>query len=213
MINRQIITPIPDRTEIAYYAQKLFHHKGNAIEVGVWEGEFAANNLLDWKGNYWLCDAWQKRPETDAVTDKNHLNTLQWYEVQKKAINNTSFAMNRVKVIQEFSVKAAERFEDGFFDWIYIDAMHDYQSVLDDLRAWYPKLRQGGLFSGDDYGLHEDYERISADAFAAKCSPFGKIYKWGTVQAVNEFCIEKNLQHNVTWLNDKNNPAWYLIKS
>ena len=35
---------------------------------------------------------------------------------------------------------AAASFDDGFFDWIYIDARHD-AAVLN-MRAWYPKLKR-----------------------------------------------------------------------
>lgn len=34
---------------------------------------------------------------------------------------------------------------------IYVDARHDYCGVMDDLNAWWPKLREGGLAAGHDY--------------------------------------------------------------
>jgi Methyltransferase domain len=39
-------------------------------------------------------------------------------------------------------------------DAIYIDASHDYQHVTNDLEAWWPVLRSGGVMFGDDYDLH-----------------------------------------------------------
>ncbi len=36
-------------------------------------------------------------------------------------------------------------------DMIHLDAGHDYQAVLNDLRNWWPLLAPGGLFVGDDY--------------------------------------------------------------
>jgi predicted O-methyltransferase YrrM len=36
-------------------------------------------------------------------------------------------------------------------DVLHIDAGHDYQSVLADLKAWWPQLKEGGVLIGDDY--------------------------------------------------------------
>ena len=47
--------------------------------------------------------------------------------------------------MQELSVKAAENFEDAYFDWVYIDALHTEAALATDLEAWYPKVRAGGL--------------------------------------------------------------------
>jgi predicted O-methyltransferase YrrM len=34
---------------------------------------------------------------------------------------------------------------------LHIDAGHDYLSVMADLKAWWPQLREGGILIGDDY--------------------------------------------------------------
>ena len=49
------------------------------------------------------------------------------------------------------SLQAATTTSDARMDSIYLDARHDYEAVMDDLRAWYPKLRPGGVFAGHDY--------------------------------------------------------------
>ncbi len=36
-------------------------------------------------------------------------------------------------------------------DVLHIDAGHDYQSVMSDLKAWWPQLNDGGILVGDDY--------------------------------------------------------------
>lgn len=57
-----------------------------------------------------------------------------------------------LEVIQAPSVNAAERFEAASIDWVFIDGLHDYRSVREDIRAWAAKTRRGGLISGHDYG-------------------------------------------------------------
>jgi predicted O-methyltransferase YrrM len=49
------------------------------------------------------------------------------------------------------SLEAAEKVTEYTMDFVYLDARHDYEAVLDDLRAWYPKIRPGGVIAGHDY--------------------------------------------------------------
>ncbi len=59
-----------------------------------------------------------------------------------------------LQVIQRGSVTAAEQVADASVDWVFIDALHDYRSVIADIRAWAPKLKPDGLLSGHDWGRH-----------------------------------------------------------
>jgi predicted O-methyltransferase YrrM len=59
-----------------------------------------------------------------------------------------------LRVIQSESVAAAEQIADASVDWVFIDALHDYRSVIADIRAWAPKVKPNGLFSGHDWGRH-----------------------------------------------------------
>lgn len=56
-----------------------------------------------------------------------------------------------VTVIRMKSNKAAILFPDKYFDFIFIDGAHDYESVMEDLNLWIPKLKNGGIIGGDDY--------------------------------------------------------------
>lgn len=50
------------------------------------------------------------------------------------------------------STEAAATFQDDYFYAVFIDANHEYESVRDDIKAWMPKVRKGGLVCGHDYG-------------------------------------------------------------
>src|SRR5262249_40567279 len=39
-------------------------------------------------------------------------------------------------------------------DAIYIDAGHDYNHAMTDIRCWWPIVRPGGVMFGDDYHIH-----------------------------------------------------------
>lgn len=55
-------------------------------------------------------------------------------------------------LIEEASPGCAENFDDASYDFVYLDAKHDYASVVADIAAWWPKVRPGGLLCGHDYG-------------------------------------------------------------
>ena len=56
-----------------------------------------------------------------------------------------------ITLIVSDSVSASRLFADRSFEWVHLDARHDYASVKADIEAWLPKVRSGGWLSGDDY--------------------------------------------------------------
>jgi SAM-dependent methyltransferase len=51
-------------------------------------------------------------------------------------------------------------------DLVFIDALHDYEHVMQDISLWWPKVRQGGVLAGHDFN-HKwpGVERAVADHF------------------------------------------------
>jgi hypothetical protein len=48
-------------------------------------------------------------------------------------------------------------FPDEYFDWIYVDALHDYEGVMRDARAAMPKVKRGGYLVFNDFGQIDAY--------------------------------------------------------
>lgn len=55
-------------------------------------------------------------------------------------------------ILQEESVAASNRFDDGSLDLVFVDGDHHQAAVMKDLAAWVPKIRNGGVVCGHDYG-------------------------------------------------------------
>ncbi len=55
---------------------------------------------------------------------------------------------DNVEIIRRNSIDRMKQFPDEYFDWIYIDASHLYQDVLDDLETARIKVRKGGIIAG-----------------------------------------------------------------
>ena len=65
-------------------------------------------------------------------------------------VNNTNSTRGKVKpgsgrisFCRNLTSVCVHLFPDGYFDFIYVDASHDYKSVSEDLRLWWPKLKKG----------------------------------------------------------------------
>ena len=59
----------------------------------------------------------------------------------------------KVTHVDNWSIDAARLlFQDGVvLDSVYIDARHDYDSILSDIEAWTPLVKSGGIIAGHDY--------------------------------------------------------------
>ncbi len=62
--------------------------------------------------------------------------------------------LDRAELILGYSDECAKRFDDEMFHLVFIDADHSEDAVLNDLRAWIPKVKRGGLITGHDYDSH-----------------------------------------------------------
>ena len=72
----------------------------------------------------------------------------------------TAFAGSRAVMLRLMSGDAALKINDGSLDFVFVDASHAYADVWLDLRAWWPKLKPGGLFCGHDYTNPRDADGV-----------------------------------------------------
>jgi predicted O-methyltransferase YrrM len=61
------------------------------------------------------------------------------------------FHYPNIKHIREISDEAHERIEDKSLDFVYIDGLHTYEQVLNDIKNYLPKIKDGGFIGGHDY--------------------------------------------------------------
>ena len=74
----------------------------------------------------------------------------------------------RSKMIKGWSPQVTEQFDNNFFDFVYIDADHSYESIEKDIEAWWPKIKHGGILSGHDYGGNWPGIKQAVDEFVVK---------------------------------------------
>ena len=139
-----------DRADIPMYLTKL-GLSGEGVEVGVRDGEFSEWVLSHWNGFMHLVDPWLNQ-DNALYTDISNVNQNE-QEARFKMVSDKmeSKFPGRYKIHRTYSVEASKSFTDSQLDYIYIDARHDYAGVLEDLNAWWSKLKTGGLFAGHDF--------------------------------------------------------------
>ena len=78
--------------------------------------------------------------------------------------NIYKFGMNDcVEVLIGESHEFVNKFNDEYFDFVFIDADHKYESVKQDIEDWYPKVRVGGILAGHDYAQTQHGIRKAVD--------------------------------------------------
>jgi hypothetical protein len=122
---------------------------GIGVEVGGGSGRFASTLLSKWQGRgVTLVDTWEPQPARVYFDIHNDASKLA--AAYASAVKFAE-ADPRVGLLRMVSPEAASSFVDGSLDWVYLDGNHSYPAVSADLRAWYPKLRPGGVLSGSSY--------------------------------------------------------------
>lgn len=122
-------------------------------EVGVWAGDFSQLIMrTSSPTELHLIDPWLYRPDHGQARYGKRLEGGQDYmDSLHDTVVATFDSTPSVHIHRETSVEAASTFEDGYFDWIYLDADHSYEATRADLDAWLPKVRPHGFIAGDDY--------------------------------------------------------------
>lgn len=80
----------------------------------------------------------------------------------------TAGVADDVSLILAPSVKAAKFVPDGSCYMVFIDACHDYESVVADIKAWLPKVAKGGVLCGHDWFDFPGVRNAVCDVFGAK---------------------------------------------
>jgi len=135
-----------------------------AAEIGVAAGQRSRGLLLAGFRRVYLVDLWAHAPEMRGDLARSDEDHESWY--QQCLVNVAEFA-DRAIILRGWSHEMAERVADESLDLVFIDATHEYDSVMRDLTHWYPKLKPGGVMSGHDYLAPEYTVRQAADEFAA----------------------------------------------
>ena len=141
-----------DHHELPFYLREvcnaLWH--GKAVEVGcLWGGftwygaRIAVDNFSEWT----CVDPW-KGGSSDLTEDWDWDDIYEGFKLNMRDAG----LLDHINIKRMRSVDAAKDFEDNSLDLVFIDGDHSYECCKEDIEAWWPKLKKGGVMLGHDYG-------------------------------------------------------------
>ena len=132
-------------------------------EIGVDEGDFSERLYKKCDPEYlYLIDLWSSKRYGEK---KFNIVKNRFYDQLKK---------DEVKIFRDDSISVVSNFNDNFFDWIYIDTDHSFNTTYKELITWKSKVKRNGIISGHDYMMGN----------------WKKTYRYGVIEAVHKFCVE-----------------------
>lgn len=149
-------------------------------EVGVAYGDFTEILLRELQPKmFYALDLFevitqQYEPWGRTTLSQKKMTHREFYESRFK----DQIAQGKMEVRQGFSWDALATFPDQFFDFIYLDAAHDYVPVVKDIEQMAKKIKPNGIMQFNDYGMFD---------------PIG-LNTMGVSKAVNEFMIRENYE-------------------
>ena len=96
-------------------------------------------------------------------------------------------------MIKANSLAVVQHLPDDHFDFVFIDNNHSYNHVREELDLYWPKLKVGGIFSGDDYRKGVRTQK--------------GFRLFGVVEAVDEFVELQDQKLNLI------EDIWWLVKT
>eukprot|EP01060_Flectonema_neradi_P024812 TRINITY_DN3368_c5_g1_i1.p1 TRINITY_DN3368_c5_g1~~TRINITY_DN3368_c5_g1_i1.p1 ORF type:complete len:276 (+),score=43.58 TRINITY_DN3368_c5_g1_i1:42-869(+) len=126
--------------------------KLHGAELGVQLGKFSQMILSNWPSckSYMLVDVWDLSDNAN-YRDAANVGKEKQGVIYRKMLENLDPYKNQLIINRNFSHNASLSVPPNSLDFVYVDARHDYESVLEDMRDWWTKLRPGGILAGHDF--------------------------------------------------------------
>ena len=150
------------------------------VELGVWKG-VSSERFLRRAGHLHLVDPWSAVAYEDSdefgdyqgyldryskIVGSNKPEDFQrYYDNIAKSVQ-TKFRDKHVTIHRTTTDEFFENFKERV-DWVYVDALHNFEGCLSDLRKSLKIVKEGGSIFGDDYGNKPGVVR-AVDAFIAE---------------------------------------------
>tara|TARA_B110001452_G_scaffold261267_1_gene259857 strand:- start:64 stop:993 length:930 start_codon:yes stop_codon:yes gene_type:complete len=173
----RVVPPLRKRRDLGQLLRS-YNLTGNGAELGVRDGTFTRELLRGWRScaEYVQVDVWAP---LSNYHDSSNRGWRAQNVIRQRATRAAEEAVaagdaRRFSQCANFTSTCVDNYADGSFDFIYVDARHDYTGVLQDLGMWWPKLAVGGVMAGHDYV----WQREPRDAVEARQDPHTQKQDW-----------------------------------
>ena len=167
-----MIIDVPQLSEHHFKNAKFYKDRGEMLsllpsnsigaEVGVFKGDFSKIILK------------KVNPLRLVLIDIQ-------FQIDIKKLFADDVNSGRVIIMEEDSVSSLEKFEDEYFDWLYIDGDHSMDGVKRDVDIAKKKITSNGVIILNDYKMGDH-----------NCP--GGFFPYGVIHAANNLCIEDGFE-------------------
>lgn len=166
------------------------------VEVGCKEGRTTGHILKTVPDSRVIAiDPWMAQEKSDDPARESYAD-WDFAKIEREFWENVGETKGRCRMLRITSAEAAASFSlrehtelmDGLYaDLIFIDALHDYEHVKQDIGLWWPKVRSGGMLCGHDFN-HKwpSVERAVAESFNLMHIGVAPDSVWFIVKAAEE---------------------------
>lgn len=182
---------LASRDDYLEYIKTLLPDNPRVLEIGVEQGTFS-NKLMKVlePSSLHLLDPWDWNPNNGLVYQEGHMrgvptahsNAGMRLRIERKYKQEIQDGI--VHIHQGYSHDLSDRFESGWFDFIYLDGCHLYESVKKDIELYHTKVKHDGVLGGHDYVSKETF-------FVQEGTRYSNQLGYGIKQAVDEFLESK----------------------
>jgi hypothetical protein len=141
---------------------------GTFVELGCYKGKstsFIGVEIHKRKRdiNFFAVDSFQGATNS---TDANEIKAYEGIsEIEESYTYNVSLIGNKIKTIVSLTDEAAQYFDDGSVDVVFVDGGHSYEVVKADILAWLPKVKKGGILAGHDFNAWQGVNKAVTEIF------------------------------------------------
>lgn len=156
------VRPFRKRADLGAELKRL-GLKGVGVEVGTQAGIYSKELLQGWQqaDTYVQVDLWAPQKNYRDAANVDMLSHESWMGTASELANEAmrSGWVKHTRQCRNYSMVCVHEFKDNSLDFVYIDARHDRQGALEDITAYWPKVRSGGVMAGHDYLEQSDLEQ------------------------------------------------------
>jgi len=187
---------------------QLFSELGFTVglETGIEKGKNAVvmfENIPNLK--LYGLDAYKRHPQASYIHDAEKRN---WDDRYLQAVRQQCYKRMQGRncvMIEKFSEDGIGDVEDNSLDFVYLDADHSYDFVMQDIILWGRKLKKGGIMSGHDYYDDSDSSKRRARVMQA-------VNDYTNVHDIKFYITGEDHLANKGRLNGDYYPSWFFVK-
>jgi len=144
-----------DYEDLYSHLAKNLPEGSSFVEVGVWKGRsicYLGQQLksINKKFKIFAVDTFKGSSNEDAHQKEVQEHGGSLLPLFLKNLTDLNLT-DLITPIEKDSIEASKLFSDNEIDFVFVDANHSYEAVIEDLKHWYPKLKPGGIIAGHDF--------------------------------------------------------------